>query len=65
MNHTTIDKKPNLLIYGEALIDEFPQEKVIGGAPFNVARSLSLLGARPLMLSRLGQDASAYGCARE
>lgn len=59
MNHTTIDKKPNLLIYGEALIDEFPQEKVIGGAPFNVARSLSLLGARPLMLSRLGQDANA------
>ena len=49
-------EKPNLLIFGETLIDEFPQEKVIGGAPFNVARSLSLLGARPLMISRIGDD---------
>lgn len=49
-------KNPNLLIYGEALIDEFPQQKVMGGAPFNVARCLSLFGARPLMFSRLGRD---------
>ncbi len=49
--------KPNLLIFGEALIDEFSEQKVIGGAPLNVARSLSLLGARPILISRIGQDA--------
>ncbi|MBR7801098.1 PfkB family carbohydrate kinase [Undibacterium fentianense] len=48
--------KPNLLIYGETLIDEFPSENVIGGAPFNVARSLALLGACPCMVSRIGSD---------
>lgn len=56
--NTTIEKKPNLLIFGEALVDEFPRQQVIGGAPFNVARSLSLLGARPLMISRIGRDAA-------
>ena len=59
MNSTTTTSKPNLLIYGETLIDEFPQQKVIGGAPFNVARSLALLGAKPLMITRIGQDADA------
>ncbi|MBC3874632.1 PfkB family carbohydrate kinase [Undibacterium flavidum] len=61
-------KTPNLLIYGETLIDEFPQQKIIGGAPFNVARSLSLFGARPLMLSRVGRDQNGEAilaeCAR-
>lgn len=68
MNTTQQIKNPNILIYGETLIDEFPQQNVIGGAPFNVARSLSLFGARPLMLSRIGQDQNGTAilaeCAR-
>lgn len=61
-------KNPNILVYGETLIDEFPQQNVIGGAPFNVARTLSLFGARPLMVSRIGQDQNGTAilaeCAR-
>lgn len=47
---------PSILVFGEALVDEFPDEKVIGGAPFNVARNLAHFGCTPLMLSRIGQD---------
>ncbi len=46
----------NLIVFGEALIDDFPNESVVGGAPFNVARSLAQLGAQPLMLTRIGDD---------
>jgi fructokinase len=44
-------------VLGEALIDRFPGGDVIGGAPFNVARNLALLGAAPLMITRIGTDA--------
>ncbi|MDP9043262.1 MAG: PfkB family carbohydrate kinase [Pseudomonadota bacterium] len=44
-------------VIGEALIDRFPEADVIGGAPFNVARNLALLGASPLMVTRIGADA--------
>src|ERR1700712_4547616 len=43
-------------VLGEALIDRFPDADVIGGAPFNVARNLALLGAAPLMITRIGSD---------
>lgn len=44
-------------VLGEALIDRFPDADVIGGAPFNVARNLALLGASPVMVTRIGTDA--------
>lgn len=45
------------LIFGEVLFDHFPDgETVLGGAPFNVAWHLQALGARPLMISRVGAD---------
>lgn len=44
-------------VLGEALIDRFPDADVIGGAPFNVARNLALLGAAPVMITRIGADA--------
>ncbi len=44
-------------VIGEALIDRFPGADVIGGAPFNVARNLALLGAAPVMITRIGADA--------
>jgi fructokinase len=44
-------------VLGEALIDRFPSRDVIGGAPFNVARNLALLGAAPVMITRIGDDA--------
>jgi len=44
------------LVFGEALVDEFPAEQVVGGAPFNVARHLAAFLAPPLMITRIGDD---------
>jgi len=45
------------IIFGEVLFDQFPDGSVIlGGAPFNVAWHLQAFGARPLMISRIGND---------
>ncbi len=46
-------------IFGEVLIDQFPDQKIIGGAPFNVARTLGYFACDPLFISRIGQDSSA------
>ena len=43
-------------VIGEALVDEFHDGKVAGGAPFNVARSLAALGAPTLFISRIADD---------
>jgi fructokinase len=43
-------------IYGEALVDDFTTEQVVGGAPFNVARHLAAFMAPQLMLTRIGND---------
>lgn len=50
-------KNRRVAVLGEALIDRFPDADVIGGAPFNVARNLALLGAAPVMITRIGNDA--------
>lgn len=46
----------DIVLFGEALIDEFPTTRVVGGAPFNVARHLAAFQARALMVSRIGVD---------
>ena len=51
------ESNARVAVLGEALIDRFPNADVIGGAPFNVARNLALLGAAPLMITRIGRDA--------
>lgn len=48
---------PCVAVLGEALVDLFPTQAVIGGAPFNVARNLAAFGAAPLMVTRIGADA--------
>ena len=45
-----------IAVLGEALVDEFHDGPVAGGAPFNVARSLATLGAPALFISRIGSD---------
>ena len=46
------------VLFGEVLFDRFPGgETVLGGAPFNVAWHLQAFGARPLLVSRIGNDA--------
>ena len=44
-------------IFGEVLYDNFPGgERVLGGAPFNVAWHLQAFGATPRFFSRVGED---------
>lgn len=52
-------KSENLLrplIVGEVLFDCFPDHRVLGGAPFNVAWNLRGLGANPLLVTAVGDD---------
>jgi fructokinase len=45
-----------IAVLGEALVDEFHDGSVAGGAPFNVARSVAALGAQAVFISRIGAD---------
>jgi fructokinase len=47
----------DVVLFGEALVDELPRGRVPGGAPLNVACHLRALGARPLLVTRVGRDA--------
>jgi fructokinase len=44
------------VVYGEALVDDFLTEQVVGGAPFNVARNLAAFMSPQLMITRIGTD---------
>ncbi|TFW14997.1 fructokinase [Massilia arenosa] len=44
------------VVFGEALVDDFSTEQVVGGAPFNVARHLAAFMANPLAITRIGDD---------
>jgi fructokinase len=45
------------IVFGEALVDKFPDAIVTGGAPFNAARHLAGLGEDVRFVTRLGADA--------
>lgn len=44
------------VVYGEALVDDYLTEQVVGGAPFNVARHLAAFMEPHLMITRIGDD---------
>ena len=45
------------VLFGEVLFDTYPDgNRVLGGAPFNVAWHLQAFGAGPLFVSRVGED---------
>ena len=52
-------------MFGEALVDDFGCEQVVGGAPFNAARNLAALGTPALMITRIGQDANGAAVRAE
>ena len=53
---------PQIAIFGEALIDQFPDgHQVLGGAPFNVAWHLQAFGQSPCFISRVGHDTTGEG----
>ena len=48
----------HIAIFGEVLIDQFPDgQQILGGAPFNVAWHLQAFGQQPCFISRVGKDA--------
>lgn len=49
-------RQPGVVVFGEALVDDFHGEQVVGGAPFNVARHLAAFMAPHLMITRVGAD---------
>lgn len=48
--------RPKIVCFGETLWDIFPDRKVIGGAPLNVALRMHSLGADVSVISRIGKD---------
>jgi fructokinase len=47
------------IVFGEMVFDRYPDgSRRLGGAPLNVAVHLAALGADPLLISRVGRDAS-------
>ncbi len=49
--------QPDIGIFGEVLFDHFPDgNRVLGGAPFNVAWHLQAFGQNPHFISRVGRD---------
>lgn len=49
--------KRNVVLFGEALADIFPDGPVMGGAPLNVGCHLQAFGLRPMLITRTGSDA--------
>lgn len=56
------DASSELWVLGEALVDEFHDGPVPGGAPFNLARSLAALGLAPHFVTRIGASDEAGRC---
>ncbi len=53
------------IVFGEALVEEFPAEQAVGGAPFNVARHLAAFLAPPLVITRIGDDRNGLAVRAE
>jgi fructokinase len=58
-------RAPATVVFGEALVDEFPTEQVVGGAPFNVARHLAAFMAPAVMITRIGRDRNGQAVRAE
>ncbi|MBL1264471.1 carbohydrate kinase family protein [Candidatus Methylomicrobium oryzae] len=53
-----MNDNPPIHVFGEVLFDHFPDgNRVLGGAPFNVAWHLQAFGQSPRFISRIGGDA--------
>jgi fructokinase len=52
-----VKRSRRALVFGEALIDSFPDKRVVAGAPLNLATYLAARGWNVVLISRLGRDA--------
>ena len=48
--------RPQAIVFGEALIDEYPDRRVVAGSPLHVAVHLAALGWESHLITRLGSD---------
>lgn len=59
-NSTRATRPRSILLFGEALVDCFPDREILGGAPYNVTHHLQVLGGSaclaPRLISRIGLD---------
>lgn len=55
--------KGRAIAFGEALIDEFPDRRVVAGAPLHVAARLTSFGWHSYLLTRVGQDSDGLDIA--
>ena len=55
----TVDNecKPKVLSIGEIIWDVYPDRRLIGGAPLNLAAHLAACGVSSSLLSGVGEDA--------
>jgi fructokinase len=51
-----VSAQHRVCIFGEILWDVFPEESILGGAPFNVAVHLQRFGVQAHFISRIGTD---------
>lgn len=56
--------KKSIIAIGEVLFDEFPDQRRIGGAPFNVACHLRHFGLPAAFVSRVGADPAGHEIRR-
>lgn len=63
--HSRRQGRKTVALFGEVLADIFPEQSVLGGAPFNVARHLQAFDLHPVMISRTGNDALREDLLRE
>ena len=59
--HSLFEAHPStIILFGEVLVDCFPDREVLGGAPLNVAHHLrglgSGVGVAPVLVTRIGKD---------
>lgn len=54
--HVEPRRRATVALFGEALADIFPERRVWGGAPLNVARHLHAFGLPSLLITSLGLD---------
>ena len=57
MASVEVKRARRALVFGEALIDSFPDKRVVAGAPLNLATYLAARGWNVALVSRLGRDA--------
>ncbi len=49
-------RRSTVAVFGEMLVDAFPDRSVLGGAPLNVAFHLKRFGLDPVLVTRVGTD---------